>query len=282
MAELNEVEGRRPGDGESTTGSASSGEGQARSDGADAGQSEADAEGERRRADGEENAAGAVPVAGGGEAQNSDPSSEPPAMNMARLGNIAVAVITVLAALGGLILGIRAEARATRDEGRAARDEARTISDEKEASAHDKSVYARQVDFYQYMSFLTIVNDSSSVMDMRLVLNNPDVWWDLGALRPCRQFEISTGLLKSGMSAKEPRIAKDLTDRDIDRLQLELRDPNGRVWRRDSGGLVAQVRNWDQPPKGLRVVSSEPWNMKPEWSPRCGQGQRSGDSAGGE
>ncbi|WP_159043378.1 hypothetical protein [Streptomyces sp. NBRC 110028] len=172
-------------------------------------------------------------------------------------------LITVLAALGGLILGIRAEQRATKEESRA-------VNEEKEASVRDKSAYARRVDFYQHMSTLTIINGSSRVMDMRLVLRKPDVWWDLQALPPCQQFDIPTGLLKSAMSAKEPRVAKHLTDGDLSRLQLELRDPNGRVWRRDSGGLVARVGDWGRPPKGLRVVSSEPWNMGPEKSPYCG------------
>lgn len=183
---------------------------------------------------------------------------------------MAATVITVLAALGGLILGIRAEIRATADEKRAVNEETRAVNAEKEASARDASVYARRVDFYQYMSSLTIINGSSRVMDMRLVLKKPDVWWDLQALRPCQQFDIPTGLLKSAMSAKEPRVAKHLTRRDMSRLQLELRDPNGKVWRRDSGGLVTQEGDWGQPPKGLRVVSSEPWNMRPEKSPYCG------------
>lgn len=168
--------------------------------------------------------AGSASLLDGGDPQEPDASSGSPTRDMARWGTMAATVITVLAALGGLILGIRAEIRATADEKRAVNEETRAVNAEKEASARDASVYARRVDFYQYMSSLTIINGSSRVMDMRLVLKNPDVWWDLQALRPCQQFDIPTGLLKSAMSAKEPRVAKHLTDRDMSRLQLELRD----------------------------------------------------------
>ncbi|MFI0906576.1 hypothetical protein ACH4TE_24065 [Streptomyces sioyaensis] len=274
MDELSEEEGSRPGDRENTTGPVSDDEGRRRAGSAGVGEppSEpaANADEERQSSRGEEEVAGSAPAPDGGDPQEPDSSSEPPTMDMARLGAIAATVITVLAALGGLILGIRAEIRATNDERRAVNEEARAVNDEKEASARDKSVYARHVDFYQSMSSLTVINGSTRVMDMRLVLKNPDVWWDLQALRPCHQFDIPTGLLKSAMSAKEPSVAKHLTDQDVSRLQLELRDPNGRVWRRDSGGLVAQVGDWNQPPKGLRVVSSEPWNLRPEKSPYCG------------
>ncbi|MEV0689092.1 hypothetical protein [Streptomyces sp. NPDC050388] len=267
MAELSEAEGGRPGDGENTTEPAGDGEGRRRADNSDvrepSSEPAANADEQRGSSDGERDAAGCAPVRDGGDPGESDASSEPPTMDMARFGTIVATVITVLAALGGLILGIRAEQRATNEEIRA-------VNEEKEENARDESAYARRVDFYQHMSTLTIINGSSRIMNMRLVLKKPDVWWDLQALPPCGQFDIPTGLLKSAMLAEEPGVEKDLTDRDLSRLQLELRDPNGRVWRRDSGGLVAQVGDWDQPPKGLRVVSSEPWNMEPKKSPYCG------------
>ncbi|MBB6081120.1 hypothetical protein [Streptomyces paradoxus] len=205
-------------------------------------------------------------------------------MDMARLGTIAATVITVLAALGGLVLGIRAEQRAIKEEERAAqaeqrakseerraiRDEARARDEQQQASERDKSTYARRVDFYRDMNTLTVVNGSTRIMDVRLVLKDPEVWWDLQALPPCQQFDIPTGLLMSAMSAKEPWVRKHLTEQDLSRLRLEILDPNGKVWRRDSGGLVKQAEDWAQKPKGVRLVSDEPWHMKPEKSPFCG------------
>ncbi|MFJ7342770.1 hypothetical protein ACIQU3_21060 [Streptomyces sp. NPDC101110] len=203
---------------------------------------------------------------------------------MARLGTIAATVVTVLAALGGLVLGIRAEQRAITEEKRAVEAEQRAKSEERrairaesrakdeqqQASKRDKSTYVRRVDFYRGMNSLTIVNGSTRIMDMRLVLKSPDVWWDLQALPPCQQFDIPTGLLISAMSAKEPWVRKHLTQQDLSRLRLEVLDPNGKVWRRDSGGLIKEAEDWTQKPTGVRLVSDEPWNMKPDKSPYCG------------
>jgi hypothetical protein len=205
-------------------------------------------------------------------------------MDMARLGTIAATVITVLAALGGLVLGVRAEQRAIKEEKRADQAEQRAKSEERrairaelrakeeeqQASERDKATYARRVDFYRYRNTLIVVNGSTRIMDMRLVLKDPDVWWDLQALPPCQQFDVPTALLMSAMSAEEPWVRKHLTEQDLSRVRLEILDPNGRVWRRDSGGLVKQAEDWTGKPKGVRLVSDEPWHMKPEKSPFCG------------
>jgi hypothetical protein len=204
-------------------------------------------------------------------------------MDMARLATITATVITVAAALGGLVLGIRAEQRAVKEETRAVEAEQRAKSEERraieaesrakdeeqQASERDKSTYARRVDFYRDMNTMIVINGSTRVMDMRLVLDDPDVWWDLQALPPCQQFDIPTGLLMSAMSAKEPWVSKHLTQQDLSRLRLEILDPNGKVWHRDSGGFVTEAEDWTQKPKGVRLVSNEPWNMKPEKSPFC-------------
>jgi hypothetical protein len=155
--------------------------------------------------------------------------------------------VTVVAALGGLVLGIRAEQRAGEEQ---------------------EQTYAKHVDFYRIHSNVTVTNGSTRVMNMRFVLRNPAVWWDLEALRPCKQFDISTGLLLSSMSRE--RRSPRLTEEDLSGLQLEFMDPEGRVWLRSSGGTVSRFRDWEEPPKGVRLVTSEPWNMRPEDSPECG------------
>ncbi|MDG9701545.1 hypothetical protein [Streptomyces sp. DH37] len=71
-----------------------------------------------------------------------------------------MAVATVVAALGGPVLGTRAEQRTAREEWRAASDE--------------EKAYAERVDVHGHRSSVVVVNDSTRVMNMRLVLRDPD------------------------------------------------------------------------------------------------------------
>ncbi|MDR6975061.1 hypothetical protein J2X68_001745 [Streptomyces sp. 3330] len=266
MAASSDTEGGPSGDGGTTATAAGGDAGSRGADGTATGEPAPEpasgADGEPSAPDGERGTAGAAPARAEGDREEADTSADPPVMDMARLGTITATVVTVIAALGGLILGVRAEQRAVGDERRA-------MDQDAEADEREASTYPRLVDFYRHMSTLTVVNSSSRVMEMRLVLKSPDVWWDLQALPPCGQFDIPTGLLKSSMSAEEPSVTKHLTDRDLDRLRLELRDPNGKVWSLASGALFARAADWKQSPGGVRLISSEPWNMKPEKSPTC-------------
>jgi hypothetical protein len=179
--------------------------------------------------------------------------SEPLPSRMVRAGRTIGALITAAAALGGLILGIRAEQRA---------------SDEKARTDSEKAkVYAERVDFYRLGAQVIVVNGSARAMAMRLVLRDRKLWWDLEALRPCTQIAIPNNVLFESMTREVPGLR--LTQEDLAGLRLEFRDPQGRSWIRTSGGAVSSSEGTSELPGVLRV-SDEDWNLQPENSPDCG------------
>ncbi|MGW7456878.1 hypothetical protein [Streptomyces sp. NPDC054797] len=175
------------------------------------------------------------------------------------LGKFAVAAVTVIASLTGLILGIRAEHLASRADERAGREEQR-LRDQRE------KVYTERVDFYRMGSEVIVVNGSSRPMTMRLSLPASQVWWDLDLLRPCKQIFIPNKVLLQSMAQERPSVK--LAEADLAQLRLEFIDPDERAWIRGSGGVVARMEKWT-PAVRAGLVSSEAWNLRPEPSPQC-------------
>lgn len=164
------------------------------------------------------------------------------------------AVITVIAALGGLLLGIRAEQRADKEEQRAI-----------DAS---RKAPAEQVDFYRTPSTVVVVNGNPHPVRMRLFLPEKHLWWELYSVAPCKQIAIPNGSLLGSMRDRFPSV--QLTDGDLSSLWLEFVDPKGRSWVRGSGGALAPSTP-EPTPSGLRMVDlGEPWNKAPQDSPMCG------------
>ncbi|MFD8236186.1 hypothetical protein ACFV20_30440 [Streptomyces sp. NPDC059696] len=167
--------------------------------------------------------------------------------------------MTVVAALAGLILGIRAELYAGREDQRAAAEAARTKEDREKA-------YANLVDFYRMGSEVIVVNGSSRVMAMRLTLPRNKVTWDLDLLQPCKQIAVPNKALLDSMTVAEPSVR--LVEGDLARLRLEFMDPMRKAWIRNSGGPLARMDAWS--PSGRpNLVSSEAWNISAQDAPQC-------------
>ncbi|MFI8263905.1 MULTISPECIES: hypothetical protein [unclassified Streptomyces] len=200
----------------------------------------------------EAGAAGAGVGAEGGGSAPDEPNPEPYRVSVRDLGRFAVAAVTVLAALAGLVLGIRSEQRAVGEEQRA-----------KEAR---EKAYADLVDFYRMGSEVIVVNGSSRVMAMRLTLPGSNVRWDLDLLQPCKQIDITNRSLLDSMAVEEPSVK--LVEGDLAQLRLEFMDPMDRAWIRNSGGAVARTAGWKPSGRPL-MVSSESWNSGAQAAPAC-------------
>lgn len=166
---------------------------------------------------------------------------------LVQTGRAVTAALTVLAALGGLVLGIRAELRATEEA---------------------EQVDAKMVSFYRTPTVITVLNGSNRVIAMRLSLEQPSVWWDLQAVPPCQKIDVPLTLLKMSMSEAGPRVT--VKDIDLDRLRLEFMDSEGRTWIRAGTGPLRRSAGWEQSLASVRMVSPEPWNAKPEETAACG------------
>ncbi|GGT57047.1 hypothetical protein GCM10010271_70960 [Streptomyces kurssanovii] len=166
---------------------------------------------------------------------------------LVQTGRAVTAALTVLAALGGLVLGIRAELRTTEEA---------------------EQVDARMVSYYRTPTMITVLNGSNRVIAMRLSLEQPSVWWDLQAVPPCQRMDIPRALLKMSMSEAVPRVT--VKDADLNRLRLEFMDSEGRTWIRAGGGPLRRSAGWEQSLTSVRMVSPESWNAKPEETPGCG------------
>ncbi|MFJ3640282.1 hypothetical protein ACIPRD_11075 [Streptomyces sp. NPDC090108] len=198
-----------------------------------------------------------------GAAPDADADSGPYRVTVLDLGRFTVAAVTVIAALVGLVLGIRAEQRAGADERRT------DATEQREKESREKS-YADLVDFYRTDSGVIVVNGSSRVMDMRLTLPASRLTWDLDLQRPCKQVDIPNRELLDSMAGKQPSVR--LTEADLAQLRLEFKDPAGRVWIRSSGGPLARLDTWrpSRLPNRADIVNSEKWNARAEDAPQCG------------
>jgi hypothetical protein len=164
------------------------------------------------------------------------------------------AVITVIAALAGLILGVRAEQRAGREE--------------KRAAELGRKAFAEQVDFYRTPSAVVVMNGNPHPAQMRLFLPDRYVWWDLRSLEPCKQIKIPTSSLRASLRDQLP--STQVTDEELSSLWLEFQDPDGRSWARTGGGAPVPSA-WKPVSLGVHMVDlRESWNKAPEDSPICG------------
>ncbi|MEU6865857.1 hypothetical protein ABZ924_21815 [Streptomyces sp. NPDC046876] len=187
---------------------------------------------------------------------------------MVDVGRFAVSAVTVVAALVGLVLGIRAELHAGREEQRADREEQRAMRSESLAEDTRAQVYANLVDFYRDGSVLTVVNGNSRVIAMRLTLPERQLRWDLDLVKPCKTLLISSSSLLSSIAVKEPSLK--LTEDDLAQLRLEFMDPNHNAWERISGKGLTKTKSWE-PTGRPNVVSTEEWNVDAKESPQCGK-----------
>ncbi|MDV9178769.1 hypothetical protein R6V09_52695 [Streptomyces sp. W16] len=193
-----------------------------------------------------------TPAGGSDGVAPADPAATAPAWT--EIGRGVGALLTVVAALGGLILGIRAEQRA---------DEA-----ERRAPELDRKASAEQVDFYRTPSEVVVMNGNPHPVRMRLFLPDRHLWWDLYALAPCRQIKIPDAALRDSMRARFP--SARFTDGELASLWLEFTDPVGKTWVRSSGGALASpARSPTTGPVG-RLVLGESWNRTSQDSPVCG------------
>lgn len=177
-----------------------------------------------------------------------------PAPTWVEIGRGAGAVITVIAALAGLILGVRAEQRADREE--------------KRAAELSQKAFAEQVDFYRTPSAVVVMNGNPRPAKMRLLLSGRHLWWDLRSLEPCKQIKIPTDSLRASLRIQLPSV--QITDEELPSLWLEFQDPEGRSWVRTGGGALAPS-TWKPAPLGVHMVDlRETWNKAPENSPICG------------
>lgn len=162
-------------------------------------------------------------------------------------------MITVIAALGGLILGVRAEQRADRDE--------------KRAGELSQRAFAEQVDFYRTPSAVVVMNGNPHPVEMRLLLPERHLWWDLRSMEPCKQIKIPTDSLRVSLRVQLP--SEQVTDGELPSLWLEFQDPEGRSWARTGGGALLPSP-WKPASLGVHMVDlRETWNKAPEDSPVC-------------
>ncbi|MFJ3928217.1 hypothetical protein [Streptomyces sp. NPDC090022] len=187
---------------------------------------------------------------------------------MRDLGRFTVAAVTVVAALVGLVLGIRAELYAGRADERAEAAERRAAAEEQRVRETREQEFAALVDFYWMGSEVIVVNGSSRVMTMRLMLPASKLSWELDFLQPCKQIAVPSRMLLASMAAKEPSVR--LAEADLAQLRLEFKDPMDRAWVRSSGGAVARMDAW-VPSGRPDLVSSEEWNASAQDSPQCGK-----------
>ncbi|MER7762231.1 hypothetical protein [Streptomyces sp. NPDC097619] len=178
----------------------------------------------------------------------------------AEVGRFVVGAVTVLAALAGLVLGIRAELRSGREEQRV--EAAERLAEE----AREK-VYADLVDFYWDGAVLHVVNGNSRVVPMRLALPDRKVFWDLALVKPCKELLVPRSALLASMAGEVPSVR--LGAGELGSVRLEFMDPEGRVWERVSGRGLTRAEPWP-PASRPPAVSAEEWNLRPEDSPRCG------------
>ncbi|MFF7976055.1 hypothetical protein [Streptomyces sp. NPDC007905] len=184
-----------------------------------------------------------------------------PAPTWAEIGRGVGATITVIAALGGLILGVRAEQRADREEQRGDQQDQR-------AAELTQKAFAEQVDFYRTTSAVVVMNGNPHPMRMRLVLPKKNMWWDLYVLQPCKQIKILNDVLRASMRKALPSV--QVTDGELSSLWLEFRDPKGRSWVRSSSGGALVSSAWKARRGANWVDLGETWNKAPEDSPMCG------------
>ncbi|MFJ6835506.1 hypothetical protein [Streptomyces sp. NPDC091209] len=174
-------------------------------------------------------------------------------------------MITVVAAAGGLFLGVRSEQRAGREEQRAAAERRHAVEESRKA---DLKALAEQIDFYRTRSTVVVMNSNRHPLPMRLVLPERHVWWNLYSLRPCSQIKIPTDDLRASMRKAVPSVW--VTDGELSSLWLEFGDGRGNFWiRSGSGGaLVSSPR---EAQRGVQLVDSdEGWIKTSEDSPICG------------
>ncbi|MGW7397868.1 hypothetical protein ACWGH7_15380 [Streptomyces cyaneofuscatus] len=163
-------------------------------------------------------------------------------------------MLTVIAALAGLILGVRAEQRADREE--------------KQAAELSQKAFAEQVGFYRTPSAVVVMNGNPHPAKMRLFLPGRRLWWDLRSLEPCKQIKIHTGSLRASLRNLFPSV--QVTDEELSSLWLEFQDPDGRSWAR-TGGRALAASTWKPASRGVHMVDlRESWNKAPEDSPICG------------
>ncbi|QWB21196.1 MULTISPECIES: hypothetical protein [Streptomyces] len=182
------------------------------------------------------------------------------------LGRFAVGAVTVVAALVGLVLGIRAELYAGREDQRAEKAEQRAAAEELRSKEDREKAYANLVDFYRMGSGVIVVNGSSRVMTMRLTLPANKVSWDLDLLQPCKQIAVQNKALLHSMAVEQPSVS--LAEGDLAQLRLEFMDPESKAWIRHSGGALARMDAW-VPSRRPNLVSSEEWNVSAQDSPQC-------------
>ncbi|MFJ3620459.1 hypothetical protein ACIPSH_20205 [Streptomyces iakyrus] len=182
------------------------------------------------------------------------------------LGRFTVGAVTVVAALAGLILGIRAELYAGREDQRAERAEQRAAAEERRSKEDREKAYANLVDFYRMGSEVIVVNGSSRVMAMGLTLPASRVRWDLDLLQPCKQIAVPNKALLDSMAVEQPSVS--LTEGDLGQLRLEFMDPMNKAWIRNSGGALARMDAW-APSVRPNLVSSEAWNLSAQDAPQC-------------
>ncbi|MGY4967598.1 hypothetical protein [Streptomyces sp. 900105245] len=162
-------------------------------------------------------------------------------------------MITVISALAGLILGVRAEQRAARAE--------------KQAAELSQKAFAEQVDFYRTPSAVVVMNGNPHPTEMRLVLPGRRLWWELYSLEPCKQIKVSADALRASLRAQLP--SAQVSDEELSSLWLEFQNPDGRSWARTGGGALAPI-TWKPVSRVHMVDLRESWNQDPESSPICG------------
>ncbi|MDT0470090.1 hypothetical protein [Streptomyces gibsoniae] len=163
------------------------------------------------------------------------------------------AAITIVAALGGLILGIRAEQRADREE--------------KAAAELSQRAFAEQVDFYRTPSTVVVMNTNPHPVEARLLLPGRHLWWDLRSLEPCKQIKFPIDDLRASMRVQLPKT--QVTDEELSSMWLEFQDPDGKSWTR-TGTRDLVPSKWKPATRGVPLVDiGETWNKAPEVSPIC-------------
>ncbi|MGY0460474.1 hypothetical protein ACW14Y_09435 [Kitasatospora sp. cg17-2] len=176
------------------------------------------------------------------------------------LGKVLVGAMTFVAALAGLILGIRAEIRASDDHKRAV-EEDRRVTEARRLTAVERTY------FYETDTAAVVVNSSDRVMKMRLVLPQKGVWWGEVQPAPCRQVVIPYEALLASMKAAAPSV--QLGPGDLAQLQLEVTDPAGLVWRRASAGGAVPAPPGEPLTGTGRIDYGEQWMADAKSSPVC-------------
>ncbi|MFD8323128.1 hypothetical protein [Kitasatospora purpeofusca] len=188
------------------------------------------------------------------------PAEPGPTFTIVDLGKVLVGAMTFVAALAGLILGIRAEIRASDDHGRAAAEEQRVAETRRRAAVE-------RTYFYETDTAAVVVNSSDRVMRMRLVLPDKGVWWDDVQPAPCHQVVIPFEELLASMKVEVPSVG--LGPADLTQLQLVVTDPAGLVWRRASAGGAVPAPPGEPLTGTGRIDYGEQWMADAKSSPVC-------------